>query len=128
VRIEEVMTTAVETIGSRNTVQRAVSRMSACDVGILLVRDRERIVGVVTDRDIARRVVVEGRDVRRTKVREIMTTEFAYCYQDQEVEAAAVLMEAASVRQLPVFTREDELVGIVALGDIARVHPSLLVA
>jgi CBS domain-containing protein len=119
-RINEIMTSAVETIEAGDTLQRAASKMDALDVGILLVREHTRIVGVLTDRDIALRAAAKGRDPTRVKARDAMTTGLAYCYEDQEVEAAAALMEYARVRRLPVFTREDELTGIIALADIAR--------
>ena len=74
---------------------------------------------MLSNRDITIRATADGRDPTKTKVGEIMSTEIAYCLEDQEVEEAVSLMEARQIRRLPILDREKRLVGIVSLGDIA---------
>jgi CBS domain-containing protein len=74
---------------------------------------------MVTDRDITIRATADGRDPRQTPVREVMTSELFYCFEDQPVEEAASLMEEHQIRRLPILNRQKDLVGIVSLGDLA---------
>jgi hypothetical protein len=74
---------------------------------------------MLTDRDIAIRVVAEGRDPKSTKVRDAMTSEVVACFDDQEVEEAAILMREQQIRRIPVLSKKRKLVGVVSLGDIA---------
>ncbi len=83
------------------------------------VCDGDRLRGMLSNRDITIRATADGRDPTKTKVGEIMSTEIAYCLEDQEVEEAVSLMEARQIRRLPILDREKRLVGIVSLGDIA---------
>ncbi|MGZ8466943.1 MAG: CBS domain-containing protein [Candidatus Binatia bacterium] len=94
-------------------------RKCANSVGALPVCDGERIHGVITDRDLAIRLVAEGRDPARTRVSDIMTPGVSYCFDDQSVEEAVMLMEAEQIRRLPILNREKQLVGMLSLGDLA---------
>ena len=97
--------------------------MKALDVGMLPVCEQDRLIGSITDRDIVIRALAEGLDPAVTRVREMMTPEVAYCFDDQSVTEAAELMEQKRVRRLPVLDRNQRLVGIVSLGDLAvRTH------
>ena len=93
--------------------------MSHRDVGPLPVCDGDRLIGMLTDRDITVRAVAAGRDPRMTHVRDIMTLDVVYGFEDQDVEDAARLMEQYQIRRLPVLNRSQQLVGMVALGDLA---------
>ena len=93
--------------------------MSHRDVGPLPVCEGERLVGMLTDRDITVRAVAAGRDPRMTQVRDVMTPDVVYGFEDQEVHDAVRLMEQYQIRRLPVLNRSQQLVGIVALGDLA---------
>jgi CBS domain-containing protein len=79
----------------------------------------ERLEGIITDRDIAIRLVAEGLDGATTKVSDIMTHGVTYCFDDQSVEEASTVMQAEQIRRLPIVNREKQLVGILSLGDLA---------
>ena len=104
------------------TAYGAAEKMSHRDVGPLPVCDGERLVGMLTDRDITVRAVAAGRDPLTTKVREVMTPDVVYGFDDQDIQDAARLMAQYQIRRLPVLNRSKQLVGMVALGDLA-VHP-----
>jgi len=118
-KIKEIMTTDVEYVWPDDTLQEAALKMRDLDVGPMPVCDRDRIAGMLTDRDIAVRAVAEGRDPRSTRVRDAMTRDIIFCYEDEDVEEAARLMQARQVRRILVLNRARRLVGIVSLGDLA---------
>jgi CBS domain-containing protein len=113
------MTRDVETVASDATLEEAAARMKELDVGSLPVRDGERLLGVVTDRDITVRATAVGEHPRAVTVREVMTPVVVTCTEDQDVEAAARLMEEQQIRRLPVVDGAGRLVGILSLGDVA---------
>jgi CBS domain-containing protein len=99
--------------------------MRDLDVGSLPVCDGEKLEGLLTDRDIAVRLVAEGLDPSMTKVNEIMTPGATYCFEDQTLDEAADIMEAQQIRRLPILNRNKRLVGMLSLGDLAvRTHGS----
>ena len=118
-RLRDVMTTGVETVAPGDTIRYAAEKMGALDVGSLPVCDGERLVGVLTDRDIAIRAVATGRDPNRTAVIETMTPELVCGFEEQAIEEAVDLMREHAIRRLPVVDRSRRLVGIVALADLA---------
>lgn len=118
-QLREVMTRDVEVIRPESTLVEAARRMKDLDVGPIPVCDDNRIVGMVTDRDIATRAVAEGRDPKQTRVRDVMTPDVIYCFEDDDVDQAARLMQERQVRRLLVLKRNRELAGIVSLGDLA---------
>jgi CBS domain-containing protein len=113
------MTRDVEVVDPDASILDAARRMKRLDVGPLPVCDGERLLGVITDRDITVRGVADARDPDRTKVREIMTLDVEYCFEDEDVAQAARIMQEAQIRRLLVVDREKHLVGIVALKDLA---------
>lgn len=117
-KISEVMTPSVQIVDPETTVREAAKKMAEIDAGVLPVSENDRLIGMITDRDIAVRCVAEGRGAD-AKVREIMTCEVKYCFDDQEVEDVADNMAEQQLRRLPVVNRDKRLVGIVSLGDIA---------
>jgi CBS domain-containing protein len=120
-KVGDVMTRGVEVVRPDDTVKHAAVMMEAHEVGPLPVCDGERLIGMLTDRDITVRAVAAGRDPSSTTVRETMTAEdVAYVFEDQDVDEAVALMNDRQVRRLPVVSREKRLVGILALADIAR--------
>jgi len=119
-RVSDVMTQGVECIGPEATLQEAAARMKSLDIGPLPVCDNDRLVGMVTDRDITVRATAEGDHPTDIRVRDIMTPEIIYCFEDALVENAARLMEQKQVRRLVVLNRDKRMVGIVSLGDLAR--------
>lgn len=116
--IADAMTTDVEILNPHQTIREAAHLMAQLDIGALPVADGDRLVGMLTDRDIAVRAVGEGRSPD-TQVRDIMTKEVMYCFQDEELEQVTHNMSDVKLRRLPVLDRRKRLVGIVSLGDIA---------
>jgi CBS domain-containing protein len=117
--VNEIMTQDAECTRPDATIREAAERMKALGVGSLPVCDDERLVGMLTDRDIIVRSVSEGRDPKQTRVRDAMTPDVVYCFDDQSVEEAAEIMRKKQIRRLPVLNRDKDLVGILSLGDVA---------
>jgi CBS domain-containing protein len=117
-RVAEVMTRDVRLIEPNQTIRDAARLMAEMDAGIVPVREGDRLVGMITDRDIAVRAVAQGRGPD-TAVREVMTDEVKYCYEDDDTNDVARNMADIQVRRLPVLTREKRLAGIISLGDMA---------
>ena len=117
-KVGEIMTRGVEIASPDDTVQQAASRMAELDVGVLPVGENDRLVGMLTDRDIAIRAVAQGRGPD-TKVREAMTPEVRYCFEDEDLDDVVQNMGENKVRRLPVMSRDKRLVGIVSFGDVA---------
>jgi CBS domain-containing protein len=122
-RVADVMSTDVRVVSPEDTVQQAARLMREEDTGLLPVGEGDRLVGMVTDRDVATRLVAEGKDPARTRVREVMTSDVKYVFEDEQVGHVADNMAEQQVRRLPVVNREKRLVGIVSIGDIASAHP-----
>ena len=118
-QIREIMTRDVEVVSADAAVSEAAAKMKQLDVGVIPVCDGEKLTGVLTDRDIAIRLAAEGRSPSETRVSQIMTKDLYYCFEDQDVEEAATVMEAGQIRRLPILDHERQLVGIVSLGDIS---------
>jgi CBS domain-containing protein len=121
--VSDVMTRDVEIARPDQTVQDVAQKMAEMDAGALPVEENDRLVGMVTDRDIAVRVAAEGKDPKETQVRDIMSKKIRYCFEDEDVEDIAENMAEQQVRRLPVVSRNKRLVGIVSLGDIATSLP-----
>ena len=122
-KIADVMTRGIEPISPQATVQEAAICMAEHDVGALLVGSEGAVEGIVTDRDILLRVVVEGLDAARVQVRDVMSSTLFTCREDDPVQSAFQQMSEHQVRRLPVLDEDGELVGIVTLGDLARQEP-----
>jgi len=118
-QVREIMTCGVEVIRPDSTLQEAAQKMKMLDVGPLPVCDGQRLVGMITDRDITVRGVAEGRDPRSTPVGEGMTPEVHFCFDDDDVAEAARLMKEKEIRRLLVLNRDKHLVGVLSLGDLA---------
>lgn len=118
-QVKDVMTGEVRVIAPHSTLQEAADTMRALDVGFLPVCDGERLVGMVTDRDITVRATAAGSDIWETRVRDVMTQAVIYCYEDQDVAVAARLMKEKQVRRLVVLNRDKRLVGVLSLDDVA---------
>lgn len=117
--VQECMSTDVRLAAPNETIQKVASTMKEIDAGSLPVAENDRLVGYITDRDIAIRAVAQGCGPD-TPVRDIMTSDIHYCFEDQSMEEVAEQMAELQVRRLPVLSREKRLVGIIALGDIAQ--------
>jgi CBS domain-containing protein len=117
--ISQVMTPEVKIISPTDSLQRAALLMRENDFGLLPVEEDDRLIGMLTDRDITIRAVAEGLSPVETEVQEVMTTEVEFIFDDYPVEEAARYMSELQVRRLPVVDRDHRLVGIVSLGDVA---------
>jgi CBS domain-containing protein len=120
-RIAEVMTRDVRIASPDETLRQAASMMAAIDAGILPVGDNGRLVGMITDRDIAIRGVGTGLGPD-SAIREVMSKEVKYCFEDDDLEEVSRNMGDIQVRRLPVLDHDKKLVGIVSLGDLAIEH------
>ena len=117
-QLKDLMSRDVKVISPDMTIREAASQMRDGDFGMLPVGENDRMIGTITDRDIAIRGVAEGKDAG-TKVRDVMSEGISWAYEDDSVEAAARIMSERQVRRLPVVDRDKRLVGIIALGDFA---------
>lgn len=118
-KIKDIMTREVEIVTPDTKLVEAARRMREADTGFLPVGEEDRLVGTVTDRDITVRCVAEGADPHTATVRDAMTDELVYAFDDQDAMEAAQIMSDHAVRRLPVLNRDKRLVGVVSLGDIA---------
>lgn len=117
--LKDIMTREVEVISPDATTADAALRMAKLDVGAMSVCDGERLVGMLTDRDLVVRVLAPGREPKMTRIKEVMTDTMHYCYEDEDSSQAARLMSQRQIRRLPILSRPKQLVGIVSLGDLA---------
>jgi len=117
-KVSEVMTSNVKVVRPNETVQNAAKMMADQDVGAIPVCDGKRLQGMITDRDITIRATAEGRG-GDTPVNEVMTTDVIWCTGDDDTQEVLARMADAQVRRIPVVDQDRNLVGIVALGDLA---------
>jgi len=127
-QLKEFINFLVETVQSKDTIQQAAEKMRELDVGSLPVCEGGQLVGMITDRDITIRAVAKGSAPTSTKVREVMTPEVLFCFENEGVEEAARLMRENQVRRILVLNEEKELVGITSLGELATATGDRLLA
>jgi CBS domain-containing protein len=118
--VKDAMTAYTAWLDISRTVREAAQLMQRLDVGCMPVIDADRVVGLITDRDIACRVVAEGRNPQTERVRAVMSEKVVCCTADQSLNEAAELMEANGVRRLPVLGKEGRIVGLLSVDDVAR--------
>lgn len=118
-KVSQVMTTEVKIADPSRTIQDAAKLMDKTDCGSLPVGEGDRLVGMITDRDIVIRAVAAGLPAD-TPIRDVMTKELKYCFEDDEVEDVAENMSEIQMRRLPVLNSKKRIVGIVSIGDLAR--------
>jgi CBS domain-containing protein len=118
--VSEIMTRNVECVRPDDTLEHAARKMRDLDVGPLPVcGENDRLAGMLTDRDITVRATAEGKDPTRATVREAMTPDVVYVFEDQDARDAADTMAAHQIRRVVVLNRDKRLVGIVAMADLA---------
>lgn len=117
-QVSQTMTRDVRVANPEQSICDVAQMMADCDVGALPVGEKDRLVGMITDRDIAIRAVAQGKSPE-TKVREVMSTEVKYCFEDDDVAHVVENIGDLQLHRLPVLDRNKRLVGIVALADIA---------
>ncbi len=119
-QVSEVMSTNVRIASPEDTLQQIAQSMAELDAGVMPVGANDRLVGMITDRDIVVRAVSQGLDPEITRVRDVMSPEVHFCYEDDDVEEVAQNMADWRVRRLPVLNLDKRLVGIISLGDISQ--------
>jgi len=122
-KISEVMTRDVQTARPEQTLREVANMMASIDSGAILVNNEDRLVGMITDRDIVIRAVAKGQSCD-IPISSVMSSDIRYCFDDQEVDEVARNMADIQLRRLPVVNRQKRLVGVVSLGNIVKAHDS----
>ncbi len=117
-RVNEVMTRHVRVASPKDTIREAARIMAQIDAGVVPVGENDRLVGMLTDRDIAVRAVAEGKGPDTT-VGEVMTPDVQYCFDDEDIDEVCQNLGDQQIRRIPVVNRQKRLVGILSLGDLA---------
>jgi len=116
--VKDVMTVSPEIVNADTNLKDTAARMKALDVGAMPVNSGDRLIGIITDRDIAIRAVAEGLNPEKTSAEEVLTPSITYCYEDQDLSEAAEIMKEKKIRRLVVLNKEKRLVGMCSLADI----------
>lgn len=119
-KVAEAMSRNVEIANPDDTIEHAAQRMAQLDIGVLPVGENDRLVGMLTDRDIAVRIAARGKNPSSARVRDAMSAEIKYCFEDEDVDHVSRNMGDQQLRRLPVLSKDKRLVGILSLGDIAQ--------
>lgn len=117
--VKDVMTRGVRTLSPQDSVVLAAQAMEELDIGVVPVCDGTRIVGMVTDRDIVLRAVAQELSLKRTHLKDVMSTAVECVFEDEALETVTARMQQLQIRRLPVLDRDNHLVGILSLGDLA---------
>ncbi len=118
-KLKDIMTTEVVVVSPQTTVRAIAKQMDTSNIGCIPVCDGQKILGVVTDRDICLKAVAQGIDPDQCTADRVMSKPAVWCFEDTDVDEAARLMETRQIRRLVVVDRNKNLVGMVALGDVA---------
>jgi CBS domain-containing protein len=118
-QVSQVMTRGVRAMSPNDTMIKAAQAMEELDVGVIPVCDGDRLVGMVTDRDLVVRGLAQGRAAENTQLNDVMSPEVRWCYDDQSVEEVVEQMRDAQIRRVPVIDHDKHLVGMLSLGDVA---------
>ena len=118
-KVREIMTAHVEVLRPDSSLREAAQKMREMDLGPLPVMDGDRVVGVLTDRDITIRATAEGRDPNTTLIQDVMTRNVVFCFEEEDVKEVAKRMSEKQIRRLLVMNHARRLVGIASLGDLA---------
>ncbi len=122
-QVAEIMTRDVTSISPQESVRRAAQMMDELNVGAIPVCEGEKLIGMVTDRDITIRAVAAGASPDDTPVEKVMTGDVSWCFDDQPVDEVMEQMRDAQIRRIPVMDHNTQaLIGIVSLGDLATKH------
>ena len=118
-KVRDCMSKDVQLSRPAETIREAAVKMRKIDAGVLPVEDNDRLVGMITDRDIALRAIGEGKGPD-TPVGDVMSKNVRYCFDDEDIEAVSAQMGEFKIRRLPVLNRQKRLVGILSLGDVSH--------
>jgi CBS domain-containing protein len=120
-KVSEAMNRGCHFVSANDTIKRAAQIMAAEGVGFLPVEEDDRLVGMITDRDIVTRCLAQGKD-GSSRVRDAMTRDVKYCFEDEDIEDVVENMAEIQVRRLPVMSQEKRLIGVISLADVARTY------
>ena len=118
-QISDIMTRDVRCVAPHDSLQRAAKFMNELNVGALPVWDGQNLIGMVTDRDITIRGVAEGKQVDSAPVSDVMSTDVQCCFEDEKIDDVMEKMRDSQIRRIPVMNRQNQLVGMISLGDLA---------
>ena len=123
-QLSDIMTANPVVLGPDTVLREAAQKMRELDSGVMPVGENDRLVGMLTDRDITVRATADGKAPNTTPVRDVISSEVIYCFADDDVEVAARKMEEHQIRRVIVLNRDKRLVGIASLGDLAVHAPT----
>lgn len=118
--VKEIMSKHPDALSDEMTIKQAATEMQKFDFGFLPVKHQDRIVGVVTDRDLVLRTIATGQDPSKTKLKDAMTKSIYFCHEDDDLVAAITVMSTKQVNRLAVYNKDEKFTGVISLGDIAR--------
>jgi CBS domain-containing protein len=121
-KVKEIMTTNVECVAPDTGISELAGKMKTLDVGFIPVCENDRLVGTVTDRDIVVRAIAGGKNLSATKARDIMSKDVFWCFEDDDITDVAKRMSEKEVRRMLILNQDKRLVGVVSIGDIAKVE------
>lgn len=124
-KVQEIMSTRVESIAPTASLRQAARKMSNLGIGSLPVIENGRLLGIITDRDISCHAVALGRDPNSTEIQKVMSREVTTCFDDQEIDDAATLMANQHIRRLAVVDHTEQVTGMLSVDDLAHVSPDL---
>ena len=119
-KVKQAMHKGVLSSEPSTPVAQLAKQMKESDIGALPITEKGKFVGIVTDRDIVVRALADGRDISKLTAREIMSSGPTCCKEDEDIDKAVALMEKSQIRRLPVVNAQEQLVGILSLGDISH--------
>lgn len=125
-KVKDAMHKKAEWVGPDATVGDIAKKMRDLDVGSIPVGENDRLIGMVTDRDIACRAVANGTDCSKLKARDVMTKGIVFCRDSEDLSDALRIMEDKKIRRLPVIDEKKRMVGMLSVGDVARAAPHAL--
>lgn len=119
-KVKKMMHKGVEWVSPDTTIAALAKKMQQFDIGAIPVGENDRLIGMVTDRDIAIRGVADGKDPSKLTARDVMTKGVIYCRDNEDVDEAARIMESKQIRRLPVIDANKRMVGMISLGDVSH--------
>ena len=119
-KVQELMTTKVESLSPTTSLRHAASRMRNFGIGAMPVVENDNVLGIITDRDISVYAIAMGHDPQSTEVQKVMVKDVATCFDDQDIEVAARIMEERKIRRLLVLNRDNSIAGVLSVDDLVH--------
>jgi CBS domain-containing protein len=122
-KVKDAMHAGCEWVSPETSLTEVAKRMARRDIGSIPVGENDKLIGMVTDRDICCKAVANGQDIKQLTARDVMTTGIVWCRDSDDLQDAADLMESKQIRRLPVIDKNKRMVGMLSLGDISHAAP-----